>query len=163
MGPIAATRSDGSPVVLREGDGFTWDLTTVSGLTPGRVYAVEVDSESGGDLVALGAYLNMNRHTAGGYSGMNKVRAPNFVSAPIVVKSVDNLNTGIEIQDLAGREQTALIRVYDGRGARVATLNVTIPDNGSATVYLPAEADLPFKTCFKQPPRSHCHLWFWPN
>jgi hypothetical protein len=143
MGPISATRPDGSPIVLREDEGVTWEMSRVSGLTAGRIYAVEVDSEDGGALVALSGYLNMTRGTAGGYSGVSKRDAPRFYTAPVVVKNVSGLNTGIELQELVGRDQSALIRAFDSRGNRVATLNVTIPDSGSATVYLPAEADLP--------------------
>jgi hypothetical protein len=143
MGPIAATRADGSPIVLREGEGLTWDVSQLPGVTAGKVYAAEIDSEDGGTLAAYAGNRSAARSIAGGYAGMSFTGAPRFYTAPVIMKNVEGVNTGIEIQDLAGREQTALIRVFDDRGNRVATLNATIPDNGSVTTYLPAEAEVP--------------------
>src|SRR5688572_8531622 len=64
-------------------------------------------------------------------------------TAPLLYKNVDGLNTGIQIQNLSGGDESATVRFRNLAGSDVATVNVGLRARGAATIYLPSVATLP--------------------
>jgi hypothetical protein len=144
IGPILATRFDGSPIVLQTGQGYTWLLGEMSELRAGRVYAAEIDSSAGNGIAVVVEHVNMRRWTFAAYSGIPLAGVlPRGLIAPLVANNFDGLNSAIEVQNLNGNNVTVAIRFFDRRGNRVARPNtMQLRPNSSATLYLP-DARLP--------------------
>jgi hypothetical protein len=143
IGPITAQRS-GSDVVLREDEGFTWDLTQISQLQDGKIYSARVYSDERQEIGAGAGHLNVGRGTLAGYSGTGEGATTDRVFiAPYVVKGTDNLNSGIQLRNFGGADASVTIRFLNQFGNMVDTESLTVASLNSATVYLPVLADLP--------------------
>jgi hypothetical protein len=132
-----------APNTLRQGQETTFYLPAIDGLRDDRVYSVIVESEAGGSpvLAAVGNHVNYTRNTAMLYSGT--ARGDTSLTATIVYRAVSGLNSGIQIQNTTGSNTSATVRFRNPAGTNVATETVTVPGNSSATIYLPAVANLP--------------------
>jgi len=69
IGPIPATRPDGSLKALLEGQGHTWDLAQIRELRDGRVYSAVVNSETISEVAVTVEQVNMRRGTLSAYTG----------------------------------------------------------------------------------------------
>lgn len=144
IGPIVARRAN-ADVVLRENEGFWWDLTQLSQLADGKVYSARVDSDERGEIGVLAGHLNSRRATVAAYVGVSESSTDRVLNAPYVVKNQDNLNAGIQIREFGGTDASVQIRFFNQAGNRIHTEAITVPSFDSRTVYLPAisAADLP--------------------
>jgi hypothetical protein len=142
IGPVTARRADGSDVVLREDEGFFWDLNQISQLQDGHYYSARVDSDERGEIGVIAAHLNMSRSTIAGYSGISETSTDRVLLIPYVVKGQDNVNSGIQLRNHSGSDASVTIRFFTN-ATRVHTEALTVPSFDSRTVYLPAVAELP--------------------
>lgn len=139
IGPILATRPNGTPRVLREGEGHTWYLTDMSELRDGRTYSAEVDSVMGGDLAVTVEEVNTIRGTLAAYTGVPiRGALPTVLTAPLVMKNLDGVNSSIQVQNLTGNHISATVRFFTLGGSHVATKTTGVRPRDSSTVYLPA-------------------------
>jgi hypothetical protein len=137
IGTITAART------LREGEETTFYLPTIDILQDNKVYSAVVEVEPGGgdSLVALANHVNYRRGTAMLYSGA--ARGDTELTAPIVYRAAQGLNSGIQVQNITGSQASVTVRFRNQAGNTVATQTVTVQGNNSATIYLPSVANLP--------------------
>lgn len=138
IGPIPATRSDGSDFVAAYGEGYTWDLTRMGALRDGGIYSAEVDSDIGGAIAVTAGHINAARGTLAVYTGVPIEDAPKNLVAPLVANNRDGLNSGIQIQNLGDRINSVTVRFLNSSGNRVTAETTIIEARQSKTVYLPA-------------------------
>jgi len=59
------------------------------------------------------------------------------LTAPLVMKNVDGLNTGIQIENLTGTDGSATVRFRNANGSVITSVTVALPHGGGwANVYL---------------------------
>jgi hypothetical protein len=134
-----------SPRTLREGEETTFYLPTIDLLQDNKVYSavVETEGSSSDTLMALANHVNYARNTAMLYLGAS--RGDTNLTVPLVYRSSSGLSSGIQVQNLTGTQASVTVRFRNlvSTGTTVATETVTAFGNNSATIYLPAIANLP--------------------
>jgi hypothetical protein len=142
IGPIIPTRADGSPVVLVEGQGYTWNLSQLSELTAGKAYSAEIDNQRGGGIGVVASFLNGDRNLVAAYQGADARTGSGSVIAPLVMKNLDGATTTIHVQNLSGADLSVAIDFLNRSGRSVATQTATAQARNSAMVYLPDVPEL---------------------
>jgi hypothetical protein len=144
IGPIPADRT------LREGEAYTWYLPAIEALRDGRIYSADVEGgidDRDAQMVSVVHHFNRVRGLSSISSGFVLPGLTQFRNidrtAPLLYRNVDGLNSGIQIQNLAGGDESATVRFRNLNGTDIATVNLGLRSHGAVTVYLPAVANLP--------------------
>jgi hypothetical protein len=146
IGPLS------SNVNLRTGEAFTWNLSAIEQLKDNHVYSALVEGDvvsSSGDarMVSVAHHYHSERQLSELTNGYSQRREPEFrnrdLTAPLVMKNVNGLNSAIALQNLTGDDQSVNIRFRNAGGSTFGNTTVSIPVEGSTTLYLPSIADLP--------------------
>jgi hypothetical protein len=142
IGPIIPTRADGSPVVLVEGQGYTWNLSQLSDLPAGKAYSAEIDNQRGGGIGVVANFLNSDRNLVAAYPGIDARAASESAIAPLVMRNADGATTTIHVQNISGGDVSVAISFLNRSGRNVATQTATAQARSSTIVYLPDVPEL---------------------
>jgi len=146
IGPIS------SGVSLRIGEAFTWNLSAMEQLQDNHIYSAILDGDVGSSsgtaqMVSTVHHINRAHNLSSMVNGYlqpldTTQRALDLV-APIVMKNVDGLNTGIQIENLTGTDGSVTVRFRNTSGSSVGSVTVPLPHGGGwGTVYLPSVPEL---------------------
>jgi hypothetical protein len=144
IGPISSNTS------LRIGEAFTWYLPDMEQLQDNHIYSAIIEGDIGSgtaQVVSQVHHYNGNRNVSSMVPGYLQPRDTTIraldLTAPLVMKNVDGLNTGIQIQNLTGTDGSATVRFRNANGSSVHSVTVALPHGGGwASVYLASISEL---------------------